>query len=83
MDYVSFDLINMQMFHFDPINFFKEIKVSSSGSKNFGEGGPRNMKYKPLFLAYFLQARGGHGPLGPPWIRYWVMTPKQVPSMYI
>ena len=44
----------------------------SSGSRNFGGGGPRNMKYKPpphgghLFLAYFLQAGGGHGPLGPP-----------------
>ena len=45
----------------------------SSGSRNFGEGGPRNMKYKPLprgdhlFLAYFYRlGGGGHGPLAPP-----------------
>ena len=37
---------------------------SSSRSRKFGEGGPRNMKYKPLRMAailfgLFLQARGG------------------------
>ena len=42
---------------------------SSSGSRNFGEGGPRDMKYKPpcssaIFIGLFLQA-GGHGPLPP------------------
>ena len=43
----------------------------SSGSRNFGEGGPRNMNYKPpcsaaiFLLAYFYKA-GGHGPLAPP-----------------
>ena len=24
-----------------------------------------------FFMTYFHRARGGHGPLGPPWIRYW------------
>ena len=41
----------------------------SSGSRNFGEGGPRNMKYKlprtaVIFFGLFFQAGGGggHGP---------------------
>ena len=49
----------------------------SSGSRNFGEGGPRNMKYKPpclaaIFFGLFLQAKGGAWPpwAPPPWIRY-------------
>ena len=55
------------------------IYYFSSGSRNFGEGGPRNMKYKlhcawrPSFFGLFFtgQGGGGHGPLGPPpWIRY-------------
>ena len=48
----------------------------SSGSRNFGEGGPRNMKYKPphsvaIFLwPIFTGQGGGMAPLAPPWIRY-------------
>ena len=53
---------------------------TSSGSRNFGEGGPRNLKYKPphdgepSFFGLFFTGRGGGGmaPLAPPpWIRYW------------
>ena len=58
--------------------------VGSSGSRNFGGGGPRNMKYKAprtaaiFFWPIFLQAGGGgHGLLGPPpWIRYWWVSQK-------
>ena len=44
----------------------------SSGSRNFGEGGPRNMKYKPpcmaaiFFWPIFTGQGGGHGPLAQP-----------------
>ena len=43
-----------------------------SGSRNFGEGGPRNMKYKPLhsaaifFWPIFTGQGGGMAPLAPP-----------------
>ena len=46
---------------------------TSSGSRNFGEGGPRNMKYKPphsaaIFFCPIFTGRGGGGmaPLAPP-----------------
>ena len=49
----------------------------SSGSSCRVRGGARNMKsMRPpsaaiFFMTYFHRARGrGHGPLGPPWIRY-------------
>ena len=52
-------------------------RYTSSGSRNFGEGGPTNMKYKPprmvaiFFWPIFTGRGGGHGPLAPPpWIRY-------------
>ena len=43
----------------------------SSGSRNFGEGGPRNMTYKPprsaaIFIWPIFTSQGGHGPLAPP-----------------
>ena len=28
-----------------------------------------------FFMTYFHRAGGGHGPLGPPWIRYWLSQP--------
>ena len=42
-------------------------EVNSSGSRNFGEGGPRNMKYKPprsaaiFFWPIFTRQGGGQG----------------------
>ena len=53
------------------INGFIPCIRSSSGSRNFGEGGPRNMIYKPLHLAaiffgLFLLGRGGAWPPCPP-----------------
>ena len=54
----------------------KSKDSTSSGSRNFGEGGPRNMKYKPLCAATifvwptFIGRGGGAWPPWPPWIRY-------------
>ena len=53
--------------------------VTSSGSSSRVEGGGGAEKHEiyaakfggHLFYDLFLQGRGGHGPLGPPWIRYW------------
>ena len=32
-----------------------------------------------FFMTYFHRAREGHGPLGPPRIRYWVYPPPGIP----
>ena len=45
--------------------------TSSSGSRNFGGGGPRNMKYKPprmvaIFFGLFFTGQGGAWPPCPP-----------------
>ena len=60
------------------------IAMASNGSSGWVRGGPRNMKSMrpPLaaifFMTYFHRARGGHGPLSTPWIRYW--WPKSILS---
>ena len=59
------------------LRFNLTLSTSSSGSSS-QVGGPRNMKsMQPnlasiFFMTYFYRAggEGGHGPLGPPWIRY-------------
>ena len=48
----------------------------SSGSRNFGEGGPRNMKYKPphmvaIFIFGLFFYRPGGGGSWPPWPPPW------------
>ena len=50
--------------------FYRFLISTSSGSRNFREGGPRNMKYKPpcsaaIFFGLFVQAGGGGA--WPPW----------------
>ena len=50
---------------------YKIVNNCSSGSRNLGEGGPGNMKYKLLcsadiFLWVYFTGRGGMSPLPPP-----------------
>ena len=48
-----------------------QFKQITSGSRDFGEGGPRSIKYKSphsaaMFSAYFTVQGGGMAPLAPP-----------------
>ena len=64
-------LINTTRFKSNANRKFCAITYCSSGSRNFGEEGPRNMKHNLLhsaafFLWLFFTGEGGHGPLPPP-----------------
>ena len=54
------------------------LDITSSGSRNFGEGGQETWNIsrrarQPSFFGLFLQGGGGPWPpWPPPWIRYWL-----------
>ena len=70
---------NLTILKYQPLHQFKKklnTYVFSSGSSGRVRGAEKHEIYAATFGDHpfydlFSQGQGGHGPLGPPWIRYW------------